>query len=151
LFIEKNKEIAGKTTEGLDRVSYRWEKMENGLWDKAFAATGNKPVAIPLHENIFGKAAYIGNHMLDVQQGQTMQDAYGALIFLAPLNTLHFSAKLNFIYTAAFKTELKRRILLLNENDVAGFLKKEGVSAIEEFIEKISGYEPMSKNSYSDE
>ena len=40
------------------------------------------PIAISLKDNVFGKTDYIGNHMLNVADGQTMYDAYDALIFL---------------------------------------------------------------------
>lgn len=147
LFIEQLKNTTGtKTTQGLDKYSYKWEKMANGTWDSAFAACGNKPVAIPLAGNAFGQSAYIGNHMLNVQEGQTIQDAYDAVIFIAPLEQLHFSASLDFIYTPAFITELKRRVILLHNNNTDELLKKEGVSTIEEFIKAIGQYKPVSKN-----
>lgn len=55
--------------------------MDNGLWDKAFEENGNTPVAISLNDNVYGKAGYVGNHMLNVVNGQTMYDAYDGLIF----------------------------------------------------------------------
>ncbi|HEX5654816.1 MAG TPA: hypothetical protein VFX58_17190 [Chitinophagaceae bacterium] len=148
LFIEGVKSAgAGRTSEGLDRVSYSWGLMENGIWDSAFAMAG-KPVAIPLQDNCFGRAAYVGNHMLDAAQGQLMQDAYDGLIFLAPLRNLHFSARLDFIYTPAFKKELARRLLLLHDNDSAALYKKHDAKNMDELIDKVTRFEPRRKNNF---
>lgn len=143
LFIEKAViGPTGRTTEGLDRVSYHWARMDGGKWDSAFARAGNYPVAIPVNGNAFGKSPYIGNHMLDVQKGQTMQDAYDAVIFLKPLGELHSSAIMNYFYTPLFRKELRRRILLLNGNDTTKALKTEGVPDMDSLIRKITLSEP---------
>ena len=148
LFIESVKSTGAVSTEGLDRVSYKWVRMEGGKWDKAFAAMGNKPVAVPLAGNAFGRSGYVGNHMLDVQTGQTMQDAYDAIVFLAPIEELHFSARLNFIFTTEFKKELARRIMITSNNDTSSLFKKNEVANMQEYIEKLGRYEAMSKNNY---
>jgi hypothetical protein len=135
-----------KSTEGLNQIKYSWIKMENGLWAKAFALKGNIPVAFSLKENIFGNAKYVGNHMLNVQEAQTMYDAYDALLFLAPLENLHFSARMDFIYTQDFKEELKRRIKLLNGDNINEELEKEGVRTIDGYIHKITQYQGKTKN-----
>ena len=136
-----------KSTDGLNELVYKWVRMENGIWDSAFAMNANRPVAIPLENTLFGRAPYVGNHMPNVAAGTTMYDAYDALIFLAPLTDLHFSAELNYIYTTKFKPELKRRLKLL-KTDFAGFLKNNSVSSFNEYYKKLSGYVPLSKNTF---
>ncbi len=137
---------SNSSTEGLDKVSYSWIRMDNGLWDKAFKENGNVPIAISLEKNIFGKSAYVGNHMLNVADNQTMYDAYDGLIFLAPLEELHFSAEVDFIYTDSFIQELKRRIMLLQEDQLSSFLIENGVDSLDDFIKKLVKYKEPKKN-----
>ncbi len=152
LSIEKpSQKQKNASTDGLDKYVYKWVRMENGLWDEAFKMNGDKPVALSLEKNIFGKAPYIGNHMLQAEPGQVLSDAYDAVIFLAPLEELHFSGKIDFIFTPDFKKELKRRIAILEGHNLQGFLKKNDVSDIDEFIEAICQYQPPSKNSLAKE
>ena len=134
------------STEGLDEVSYNWVRMENGLWDKTFKEMGNISLAFSLKNNIFGKSAYVGNLMLDVADNQTMYDVYDGIIFLAPLEELHFSAKIDFIYTNSFKKELKRRIQLLKGERLDSFLYEEGVATIDDYIEKLVKFQDSIKN-----
>jgi hypothetical protein len=98
-----------RTTAGQERLIYSWVRMGDGIWDSAFAAMGNKPVAFPLAGNVFGAHPYVGNHMHKAAPGQTMEDANDAVIFLAPLEELHNTATVDFIYTPEFKKELERR------------------------------------------
>ena len=148
LSIEAQQETAQKNTsmQGLEKYVYQWIRMEDGRWDEAFKQYGNRPVAFSLKNNVFGKATYVGNHMRNVKKGQSMYDAYDALLFLAPLEELHFSAKLDFFYTSTFKKELKRRIEILEECQVGDFLKKNEVESLDEFIEQLSQYVGKSKN-----
>lgn len=143
-FVEQLQEP--RTAQGLERYKYNWVRMADGLWDQAFAENGNKPIAFSLVDNCFGKAPYIGNHMLNAQTNQKMYHAYDALLFLAPLEELHFSAQTNFFYTPSFKKELKRRILLLEGDKLPKLLHKHGINSIENYIEKISAYQPKAKN-----
>lgn len=132
-----------KTTEGMENIRYRWVKMANGIWDKAFSENGNVPVAISLEDTPFGKEKYVGNHMLDVQNGQTMGDAYDAIIFLAPLEELHRSALTGEIYTDSFKQEIERRMrILYTPDELNGILKDDSVLSIGEYIEKEFKSEP---------
>lgn len=142
----KTSETAGKSTDGLSETVYKWIKMDNGLWDSAFALNGNKPVAIPLKKTEFGKTAYVGNHMLNVAIGTTIFDAYDALIFLAPLNNLHFSARVNCIFTQQFKPELERRLRLLEENDFEKFLKNNNSLTFDEYFNNTFKYIPITPN-----
>src|SRR5262249_30187332 len=104
----------GESLEGMERIDFKFVRMARGLWDTAYRAHGNQPVAIPLTGNVFGQEPYIGNHQLDAKPNQKIQDAYDALIFLAPLEKLRQTAQVDFIYTPAFKEELKRRYRLIH-------------------------------------
>lgn len=145
-----NKENKSTTAEGLDNLTYSWIKLENGIWDQAFELNQNHPVAIPLKDNPFGKAKYVGNYMLNAGKNQIMYDAYDALIFLAPLDQLHFSAKMNFFYTDEFKEELKRRIKIIYGEDTGSFLKDNDVPTIDDYIDTITKYRPRVKNELLD-
>jgi hypothetical protein len=116
--------------------------MEGGAWDRASAANGNRPVALDLAGTPFGKAAYVGNSMLDVQPGQTMADAYDALIFLRPLEALRSSAKTGFYFTPAFRTEVERRIRILEGDGLAEMLAREGCSTIGQFVDRLAAGAP---------
>lgn len=146
-FVSMNDSVSNVSTEGMDRYTYKWIRMDNGLWDKAFKENGNQPVAIPLENNVFGKTTYVGNHMLDAAGNQTMYDAYDGLIFLAPLEKLHFTARVGFIYTDSFIQELKRRILLLQGDNLSDFLKENDAESLDDFINEFMKYQEETKNS----
>lgn len=147
LSIQSAKEnVTNPSTQGLDRISYEWIRMEHGLWDKAFKENGNKPIAISMKDNVFGKSAYVGNHMLDVAENQTMYDAYDGLIFLAPLERLYFSAKVDFIYTEPFIQELKRRIRLLQGDELPEFLVSNNADSLDDFVKEVIKYQDPTKN-----
>lgn len=110
---KKPKTGRAKTTEGLEGLIVKWVRMEEGLWDSAFKAFGNRTVAFDMKNTPFGEAEYIGNHMLNAAGGQTMYDAYDALVFLAPLEEQRQTAMAGFIYTGEFKAELARRYRIL--------------------------------------
>lgn len=148
LSIEAVKNTTGKTSGELNEMAYRWIKMDNGRWDSAFALLGNKPMAVPLKTTTFGKTAYIGNHMLNVAPHTTMYDAYDALIFLAPLTNLHFSAQFGYIYTPQFKPELERRLRLLNGPDFEGFLKRNSATTFDDYFRNEFKQVPISKNTF---
>lgn len=139
LVIESVREdtTAARTTQGLERINYRWDRMEDGAWDRAFRDAGSTPVAVPLAGTAFGRAPYVGNHMLDVAPGQTMANAFDAVIFLAPLQDLHQTAFTGSIYTPEFRTELARRLTLLNsEEDLAAMVAEYGASDLAGAIER---------------
>jgi len=135
-----------KSVEGLDELTYKWIRMDGGRWDSAFTAYGNKPVAIPFKETEFGKTTYVGNHMMNVAKGSTMYDAFDALIFLAPLSGLHFTAMLNYIFTPSFKPELERRLRLIKGDDFNGFLKENHASNYDEYYKSFQ-FIPVTPNS----
>lgn len=126
------------TTEGLERIVFNWIRMEKGLWDSAFKEFGNSPIAIDLKDTPFGNAEYIGNHMLNVAPGQTMYDAYDGLIFLKPVDELHQTGIVDFIYTEEFKEEMERRFTILyNEDQIKGILEESGVLSIREYVDSM--------------
>ena len=147
LYVETKKENTKNTSmEGLDEMVYKWVRMDNGKWDKAFEQNGNRAVAIPFANNIFGEHRYLGNHMADIAPGQTMYDAYDALIFWRPLEKTRFSAHTNFFYTEEFKQEVKHRVRVIHEHDLKDFLDKNKVANVSEYVEKLAKYVPEKRN-----
>jgi hypothetical protein len=140
LFIEKRREKAAATratTEGMERMVYRWVRPGRGRWDSAWHALGDQPTAIPLAGSVFGREPYVGNHMLDAAPGQTLADAYDAVVFLSPLERLRKTAMIGEIYTAAFRRELARRYrILYTPGQLAAQTQEAGVRTIEEIIER---------------
>jgi len=133
LFLEKKETIA-----------FLWDRIGGGIWDSAFEVFGNNPVAIPLKDNVFGMENYVGNHMLDAAPNQMMYDAYDALIFLDPLENMHKTAIVDFIYTKEFKNELERRYpILYSENQIQIQFEEHGVNTLNELIEKSFIAEPQ--------
>lgn len=148
LNIYKKLKTEAQTTQGLDQVKYRWIRMENGLWDAAFEANGEQPVAISLKNNVFGNAAYTGNHSLIAQAGQNMYNAYDALVMLAPLEKLHFAAKVGAVYTPEFQKEMIRRLKILNTPaQIKALLRENKVNSLENFVKELSKDSPIRPNS----
>lgn len=124
------------TREGLERASVRWIRMEDGAWDCAHKSTGYRPLGFDLHGTPFGNAAYVGNHMMDAQAGQTMLDAYDGLIFLAPIESMRSTARAD-IYTPAFRKELVRRLRVMHsEDEIAALLESTGAPALDAYVDK---------------
>jgi hypothetical protein len=141
LYFKGRKKIDSKTartTEGLEDVVIQWVRMEEGLWDSAFEATGNRPLAFDLKDTPFGDAAYIGNHMLNAAPGQTMADAYDALVFLKPVDKMRRTAIVDFIYTVPYKQEMERRLkILYTREQMAKMLQDHRVKTVREYIDKV--------------
>lgn len=124
-----------QSTQGLEQIAYHWGRIDGGAWDRAFRAFGARPVAIPLRATAFGTAPYVGNAMLDAAVGQTMADAYDAVIFLGPLEQLHKAAETDLIYTPQFKAELERRLpLLYAPADLAAMLREGNARDLHTFV-----------------
>ena len=132
-----------KTTEGLEDMVVKWVRFENGLWDSAFEAFGNAPIAFDLKDTPFGKAKYIGNHMLNAALEQTMYDAYDALIFLTPVELSKQTAMVDLIYTEDYKRELERRIkFLYTEEQLSQILNDSGLKSLRVLIDNYFIYKP---------
>jgi hypothetical protein len=138
---------SARTFEGQVTHEYKHVRMARGLWDSAFRAADDRPVAFPLQGNVFGKEPFTGPDQLDALPGQKMQDAYDAVIFLAPLEKLRHCALVD-LYTPAFKQEMKRRYrLMLADDQLAEVLKKTRTKSYDEmwslFVEKSSFAQPV--------
>src|SRR5262249_16081958 len=90
---------APRTAEGRERMEYKFVRVARGMWDSAFREHGGRASAVPIAGNVFGAEPYVGNHQLDARPGQTMQDAYDAVIFLSQIEKLRQTALVDFIYT----------------------------------------------------
>ena len=127
-----------------ETIIFLWDRIGGGIWDSAFEVFGNNPVAIPLKENVFGMENYVGNHMLNSAPNQTMYDAYDALIFLGPLEKMHKTAIVDFIYTREYKNELKRRLpILYSDEQLIKQFEEYSVNSLEELIDKSFVAEPQ--------
>ncbi|HAS42474.1 MAG TPA: hypothetical protein DCS93_18490 [Microscillaceae bacterium] len=147
LDIYKQVKKEAQTAQGLDRVKYRWIRMEQGIWDAAFEALGEKPVTISLKGNVFGKAAYLGNHSLTAREGQTMFDAYDALVMLKPLEQLHFSGRVGAVYTLDFQQEMIRRLKVLNNpTEIKALLKQHNMASLKAYVKSLAKDAPAKPN-----
>ena len=147
LRVEAPRTPAGRgAADGMDQMQYRWARVDGGRWDQAFARAGNRPLAVPLAGNAFGQAPYEGNSMLSARADQTMADAYDALVFLAPLESLHDSATTAFLFTPEFRQELRRRIELLEGDHLGAFLADEKAASVDAFIDSLATPQPAKPN-----
>ena len=81
-----------------------------------------------------------------VEEGQTMYDAYDALIFMKPLEKTNFSGHTAFYITKEFKREMVHRIEVMYGHDLDAFLHRHKVNSIEEYIENHSKPSPEKSN-----
>ncbi len=76
--------------------------------------------------------------MLNVYPNQTMFNAYDGLIFLGPLEAMHKTAKVDFIYTKEFKQELERRYMILfTSNEISKKMEHYKAGDLPDLIDKI--------------
>ena len=82
-------------------------RLALGLFDTAFAAMGNKPLAFPLDHGPFG------NQLFDADPERLTTDPYSkgyqAYLYLGPLEDELFSPLIPGFYTDEFVQELDRR------------------------------------------
>lgn len=109
-----NKTSNNKSAQGLERIVYNWEQPDSGKWEAAFIEYGEKPIAVPITGNSLGQSKYIGNHMLNIIEGETMENAWDAVIFLKTVKNLESSDITNFFITPEFKKEQERRRLIID-------------------------------------
>ena len=118
--------------------SVSWVRTADGLWDSAFAVNENKPIGVPLADTVFGDAPYIGNHMLGSHEDTKMRDAYDAVVFIAPLESMRQCAYTDMLYTEEFKKELERRVpIRFSKEELDATMKQVGVSTIRELIDAL--------------
>ncbi|HMM34573.1 MAG TPA: hypothetical protein PKA62_07535 [Thermoanaerobaculia bacterium] len=139
-----------RSTQGLESKSYRWVRMEDGVWDRAFAANGNVPVGLELAGTPFGAAEFVGNTMLDAAPGSTMADADDALIFLGPIDELRLSGTTGFYVTPEFRPELERRIRLVEGDGLARALAARGVSTVDALLDGLAAGTPARRSGLLD-
>ena len=126
-----------RTQAGMERLDYRWVRMERGLWDAAFEKRNYKPVVVPTADTPFGKAAYVGNHMADAAPNQTMADAYDAILFWRSIDQWRQTAVKGDLYTPAFKRELARRMqFLLSEAQRQERINQSGAANLAGYIDQ---------------
>lgn len=84
-----------------------------GLFDSAFAAFGNRPVAFPLTAGPFGRQWF--DAMPDRRAGNesTYADGYSAYLYLGPLENESFSPLIPEFYTKQHMKEIDRRYRLM--------------------------------------
>jgi hypothetical protein len=129
-----------------EQVRFFWDRIADGIWDRAFNAHGTKSVAISLKDNVFGNEPYVGNHMLNVAPDQIIYNAYDGLIFLGPLEKMHKTAIVDFIYTEDFKKELKRRYqIIYSKEQLDRQLQENNAESIEALIDKVFIFEPQKR------
>ncbi len=82
-----------------------------GLFDSAFAAMDNKPIAFPLSTGPFGEQPF--DAMPDRRFAGTYADGYSAFLYLGPLEDEIFSPLISGFYTDEFVQELERRTRIM--------------------------------------
>ncbi len=82
-----------------------------GLFESAFDALDNRPMAFPLDTGPFGKEPYDADP--DRPVGSTFGEGFSAYLYLGPLETEAFSPLIAGFYTEAFVRELDRRHMLM--------------------------------------
>jgi hypothetical protein len=108
-----------------------------GLFDTAFAAINNKPVAFPLDNGPFG------SEVLDAFPDSppmlsTYKDGFNAYLYLGPLETEFFSPLIANFYTDDFAKELDRRYRIMFKRSWAENYRQGKVDA-ETFINWMCG------------
>jgi len=78
-----------------------------GLFDSAFAAIGNRPVAFPLTTGPFGEQPF--DVLSDLNARGAYRDGYSAYLYLGPIDHEIFSPLIPGFYTDEFVRELDRR------------------------------------------
>ena len=82
-----------------------------GLFDSAFEALGNRPVAFPLGSGPFGEQLYDGQP--DEPVSSKYSDGFDGYLYLGPLETERFSSLIGGFYTDEFVEELERRYRMM--------------------------------------
>ena len=86
-------------------------RLCEGLFDSAFAALDNKPMAFPLNTGPFGRQPYDQDPQEPV--ACTYRDGFDAYLFLGPIENELFSPLIAGFYTDEFVKEIDRRHQLL--------------------------------------
>jgi hypothetical protein len=90
-------------------------RIRNGLFDHAFRAAGNRPVAFTLHEGPFGKEPFDALPEISFFTSTgTFADNYDGYVFLGPLDEEPGDYLLYDLFSDGFVRELERRAALDN-------------------------------------
>jgi hypothetical protein len=110
-------------------------RLASGLFDSAFAALTNRPMAFPLARGPFGELPFDAS--LDYVTTNSYRAAFDAYLYLGPLENEIFSPLIPGFYTDAFVQELDRRYRLENGQGLAAAF---GISKLdaENFIRWLS-------------
>jgi hypothetical protein len=111
-------------------------RLQLGLFDSAFQAFGNKPMAFTLEKGPFGEQMYDGQP--DKPVWSRFRDGFSAYLYLGPLETEIFSPLIMGFYTVEFVKELERRYHLMYGKGWAQSYSREKSDA-ESFINWMSG------------
>jgi hypothetical protein len=107
-----------------------------GLFDSAFAALDNKPMAFTLDVGPFGKEQYDADPDQPVQCNY--RDGFSAYLYLGPLEDEIFSPLIDGFYTDEFVKELERRHSLMFDKGWAATYEIKELNA-KSFISWMSG------------
>ncbi|UCF16506.1 MAG: hypothetical protein JSW59_03420 [Phycisphaerales bacterium] len=103
-------------------------RIHLGLFDSAFAALGNKPIAFSLSRGPFGEQPY--DCSPDKPSAcSRYRDGYSAYLFLGPLEHEVFSPLIAGFYTDEFVKELERRYHLMHGKSWSQAYKRESNAA----------------------
>jgi hypothetical protein len=131
--------------QGLERFNYSWARAANGDWDRAFARTGNNPVALRFEDTHFGDAPYVGNRVHRAFPGQTMSDVNDALIHLSAIDDWQKSADYVPMLTPEFHAELLSRYQRTQTDaQIERRLQRAGVETLEAYVGLVLEPSPQS-------
>ena len=123
-------------------------KLRNGLFDCAFAAYGNKPVAFDLHYSPFGNELFDADEIrLDEKTG-SFSTNFDGYIFLQPIQEEVRNTPLYELYTKEYVNEIKRRAKIANpRSDTFWEIKLEDFDR-KTFLDKLSEKEGQKRYIY---
>ena len=87
-----------------------------GLFESAFAAIGNRPIAFSLETGPFGKQRYDADP--DRPVSSTYKDGFNAYLYLGPIEQEIFSPLIAGFYTDVFVNELDRRYHIMYDKSL---------------------------------
>lgn len=94
-----------------------------GLYDEAFAANGDRPVAFPLADSPFGRERYDLNADRCDSSMSLFEDAFDGYVYLGPLEEEVFSPLIPGFYTDQFVLELDQRFRLIRQRGLVDGLR----------------------------
>jgi beta-lactamase regulating signal transducer with metallopeptidase domain len=109
-----------------------------GLFDTAFAALDNKPMAFPLTEGPFGEQWFDAMSDDPVSESSTYGDGYSAFLYLGPLEDEIFSPLIPGFYDEEFMKEIDRRFRLSYGKPWHKAYRRDATN-VEDFVDWMSG------------